>query len=872
MQCPRCATEVKTGAKFCPKCGAGLPSWTGRLINGDVLIERYKVVRPLARGGMGAVYLAQDMRLGDAPVALKEMVAYHRQGDTAAWQQAISEFRREAALLARLSHPNLPKVIDQFEHNENEFLVMEYIEGRTLRAEMEQHNGIVPTATALKWFHELAGVLGYLHRQNPPIIYRDLKPANVMLRNDGRITLIDFGIARLYKAGQTGDTAVYGTPGYAPPEQYGFGQTDARSDVYSLAMLMHEILTREDPINRGTSRPMDLAAARPDLPAHMAAAIHRAMANDADSRFQSMNEFVAAMDDKPETVILAPSNTAHQAAMQAPSLASPPQRRGRSLMLWGSLIGFAMTLFGFLAWYLLQKDDPVVNTPTSVPATSAITQASPVVETPAITPVPTPQIAPAPPSMKTVIGQTYWLGSANGSPDEQPAGQGFVKTFYLDRTEITNAQYQACVTAGDCTPPADRASLTRPDYYDNPEFAEFPVINVTWEQAKTYCAAQGQRLPTEAEWERAARGTDQRNYPWGDAWDVSKLNVWGGGKGGDTVQVGSFADGASPDGLLDMAGNVAEWTSSLDFSYPYNSGDGREVPTAYGARIIRGSFNGDDPFNARVSKRERRQPTEYANNVGFRCATSEGYKPVGMDLIPAGTWTMGLTQAELDQVKAKYGWEGLINEQPATVITTSAFFLDRTEVTNGAYAEFVAATQHKIPQNPYDPVGLSVWLPDGTFPISITDHPVVNVTWDDAVAYCAWRGKRLPTEAEWERAARGDDGRIWAWGNDWRDDAANTKESNRGITVPVGTLDGAGPYGTQDLGGNVWEWTSSVALPYPYNPTDGRESPNERRGRTMRGGSWLDDKLAAHTTGRNSFQPDGTNVNIGFRCAQSVEK
>src|SRR5687768_17168315 len=140
MQCPRCATNVKDGAKFCPACGAGIPSWTGRLVKGDVLIDRYKVIRPLARGGMGAVYLATDNRLGDAPVALKEMTLSHAPGDTKAWERAISDFHREAALLARLSHPNLPRVIDQFQIDDNQFLAMEYVEGRTLRAELESRN------------------------------------------------------------------------------------------------------------------------------------------------------------------------------------------------------------------------------------------------------------------------------------------------------------------------------------------------------------------------------------------------------------------------------------------------------------------------------------------------------------------------------------------------------------------------------------------------------------------------------------------------------------------------------------------------------------------------------------------------------------
>ncbi|HEY1012299.1 MAG TPA: protein kinase, partial [Herpetosiphonaceae bacterium] len=295
MQCPRCNAIVKEGIKFCPACGGGLPSWTGRLKAGDVLAERYKVERPLARGGMGAVYLASDMRLGDAPVALKEMTLHHAPGDTETWQRAVEEFRREASLLARLSHPNLPHVIDQFEANGNQFLVMELIDGRTLRAELESRSAPVPLGEALDWFRQLASVLSYLHGQASPIIYRDLKPANIMLRPDGRVTLIDFGIARLYKPGQSGDTSVYGTPGYAPPEQYGLGQTDARSDVYSLAMVLHEVLTGHDPARRKNVRPALVHEARPDVPEHLGQALNRALALEPDERFASVNELAEAM-------------------------------------------------------------------------------------------------------------------------------------------------------------------------------------------------------------------------------------------------------------------------------------------------------------------------------------------------------------------------------------------------------------------------------------------------------------------------------------------------------------------------------------------------------------------------------------------------
>ncbi|MBA3469118.1 MAG: SUMF1/EgtB/PvdO family nonheme iron enzyme [Herpetosiphonaceae bacterium] len=885
MQCPRCATNVKDGAKFCPACGAGIPSWTGRLVKDDVLISRYRVIRPLARGGMGAVYLATDNRLGDAPVALKEMMLSHAPGDTKAWEQAISDFHREAALLARLSHPNLPRVIDQFQIDDNQFLAMEYVEGRTLRAEMESRTEPIPLELALSWFHQLASVLGYLHAQDPPIIYRDLKPTNVMIRTDERIALIDFGIARLYKPGQAGDTAIYGTPGYAPPEQYGIGQTDARSDVYSLAMVFHEMLTRFDPVRRTSNRPPLANTLRPDVPFHVAQAIHRALANEADERFQTIKQFVAAVDQPAtvatvDTVMIAQPKSQVYAETAATSLidsqAPPRPRPGRRGLVLGG-IGIAGLLLALGLMFVLRNQntaDPAAtmisqSVPSASPAdATATTVAKVATPTP---PLATPTLGPAPPGMVGIIAGTYTLGSDAGPPDEQPIHSISVNTFYLDRTEVTVGDYRRCVEDGQCTPPTDRSSLTHPDYFDNPEFAAYPVINVTWDQARTYCQAQGRRLPTELEWESAARGTEGRVYPWGDEWDPSRLNIWGSGQDGDVLAPGAFPAGATPEGLLDLAGNVAEWTSTLDQTYPYSANDGRELANQYGPRIVRGSFNGSNAINARAAARNRRQPNEFANNLGFRCVTNSFYVPAGMDYIPGGTWTLGVSEEDSRAIAATYEFSDTVNYQPANVITTTEFYLDHTEVTNAAYAAFVSATNHPLPRNSFDPVGLAVWNDDGTIPVTRTDHPVVNVTWADATAYCTWAGKRLPTEAEWERAARGDGGRLWPWGREWDTAKANTKESLLQTTTAAGTYPaGAGPYGTLDLAGNVWEWTNSLNRPYPYRADDGRESATDGGGRVLRGGSWFDEQPASLSSLRNSLLPNLANTNVGFRCAQDL--
>ncbi|HEY1012293.1 MAG TPA: SUMF1/EgtB/PvdO family nonheme iron enzyme, partial [Herpetosiphonaceae bacterium] len=485
----------------------------------------------------------------------------------------------------------------------------------------------------------------------------------------------------------------------------------------------------------------------------------------------------------------------------------------------------------------------------------------------------TPLPLPPPPGMVPVPAGEFVMGSNDSVPDEWPEGKGYLALFYIDRAEATNAQYQRCVDDGRCTPPLKLASATHTAYYTNPFYAEYPVVNIDWTQARAYCEAQGKRLPTEAEWEKAARGPDGLIYPWGNTWDNGLLNAWGAGDGGDTQAVGSFPEGASFYGALDMVGNVWEWTSSLDVPYPYNATDGREIPSDPRLRIIRGGAWGRDARNARAPDRDRRAPTEFNDNLGVRCATTQPYQPAGMDFIPAGSWVMGAPDDRLAAWKAQFGWDGLTNEQPTTAISMPAFYLDRTEVTNAQYSAFISATGHPLPLNAFDPVGLAAWNADGTFPLSLTDHPVVNVTWADADAYCAWRAKRLPTEAEWERAAKGDGQPTWPWGDQWNLENANIAESGRGTTAPVGTHPGgAGPYGTLDLAGNVWEWTSTIYRPYPYDPADGREDAASENPRVLRGGSWLDDRRAVHGSGRNSFQSTLSNNNVGFRCALDAPK
>ncbi len=190
--------------------------------------------------------MAKDSQFGDRLVAIKEMIQRNLKPEEVV--EATEAFKREALMLASLTHPNLPSIYDYFTEGGRWYLVMSYIEGETLEAYVKHVPGeCLPVEKVLQIGSQLAAVLSYLHTRKPPIIFRDLKPANIMRIPDGQIYLIDFGIARLFKQGQTRDTAALGSPGYAAPEQYGRAQTTPQTDVYSLGATLHQLLTGIDP-------------------------------------------------------------------------------------------------------------------------------------------------------------------------------------------------------------------------------------------------------------------------------------------------------------------------------------------------------------------------------------------------------------------------------------------------------------------------------------------------------------------------------------------------------------------------------------------------------------------------------------------------
>jgi formylglycine-generating enzyme required for sulfatase activity len=386
--------------------------------------------------------------------------------------------------------------------------------------------------------------------------------------------------------------------------------------------------------------------------------------------------------------------------------------------------------------------------------------------------------------------------------DETPRRVVRLEPFCLSRTPVTNAQYRTF------------AKTTGAD--------DIPVTYVSHGEALAFCDWAGVRLPSEDEWEASARGGGDRLWPWGDVPPHATRAVFAGPIGG-IAPVGSRPQGASPHGLLDLAGNVCEWVAEPG--------------------VVRGGSYVDGADDLRCSHRLPMHPASRGPYVGFRVAAGVEPSRVAFDWVelPGGEYAVG---RDADS----YAGPVRADELPQHVVHLPAFELSRTPVTVGQYRAFAPPP---VPG------------PD--------DDPVTYVTWFDAQAFCAWAGGRLPTEPEWEKAARGADARRFPWGNEEDETRALVGVGlKEGSPEPVGSRPlGAGPYGMLDLAGNVWEWVSSAYAPYPYDPADGREDPETGDERVLRGGAYASPGLDyARCAMRSRSRPERRQGHIGFRVAR----
>lgn len=314
------------------------------LESGECLQQRYRILQRIGGGGMGTVYLAEDERLEGRRCAIKEMSPAVLASEDREW--SIEAFRQEAQLLAQLRHPGLTAVTDFFPDSGNWYLVMDYVAGETLEERLSKQPGRRFTVDeALRVTQQLLDVLIYLHSQPSQVIFRDLKPSNVMCTPDGTIKLIDFGIARFFKPGKAQDTALLGTPGYAAPEQFGrMGQTDTRTDIYGLGVLLHQMVTGFDPSAVASPFPVpDPRIAMPSTPLRIAQVIQRATQLRPELRYTSVAEMQSELFPAPSSFVPYTSTRVMPQSAGVPPRVEQP-KRGMS----GIWLGLGVAALGAL--------------------------------------------------------------------------------------------------------------------------------------------------------------------------------------------------------------------------------------------------------------------------------------------------------------------------------------------------------------------------------------------------------------------------------------------------------------------------------------------------------------------------------------------
>lgn len=327
------------------------------LKNEEVLRGRYKIRERIGEGGMGSIYLADDMRLKGRQCALKEVEYDHALPENIR-EEAREQFLREATILARLDHPNLPKVSDFFSNGPRDYLVMDYVPGRDLRSmllEARRNKKFLPEKEVLAWAEQISNALTFLHSQDPPIVHRDIKPSNLKLMPNGLIKLVDFGLVKILAPEEVTITIIQGqgTALYTPLEQYGGSDahTDIRSDIYSIGATLYHLLANAPPAaaRKRFLAPESLTPLRqlnPSLSPRTEKAIMWAMSMHPDERPHTVNEFKQALLGYRET----PTLPIFSSRLKLPSqsvmdyLAHPPE----AALAWSAAVLFLLSLLATL--------------------------------------------------------------------------------------------------------------------------------------------------------------------------------------------------------------------------------------------------------------------------------------------------------------------------------------------------------------------------------------------------------------------------------------------------------------------------------------------------------------------------------------------
>lgn len=743
-ECPVCRRCYPDEVNHCPQDGdETTPSLTGE----PTLDARYLLERRLGQGGMGVVFQARHIFLKTShaiKVILPDLVGND--------PMLTTRFRQEALAAAAIRHPNIIAVTDfGVVRGTMPFLVMEFVKGRSLQ-DILAKEGAMPPQRAWEFISAIAAGVGAAHRQN--IVHRDLKPLNIMVQDDVPIPegvkILDFGLAKI-KSGellgsfvQAQTSGLMGSPFYMAPEQWSDEEPDARADIYSLGVILYQMLSGEVPFKGSsipsimkkhlTLQPPSFQSMGISVPPAIEAVVRHALEKEVEARIDSIPNFLrelhAALNSSPVV-----------AAALRKTIAMDPNRT------------------------IASTTQPEIKKTSDLTATQ-------------------PPVAPET-NYNTSLGSLAAVSDAQ--LEKKIDGEVQRKQREEEDRDRREKEHQEkfermALQAKELEDRLERLSGSMPPALD-PE-----VTRV-------------QGTATNRQWVA------------------------------DSVPGGSVGPGKQM--IVDLS--------------PKRKGP---PPLLYIGAAVFVLFLAGVGITAYMMMRPGARPADPTPTP-----TPVAPPKAKADVLPidGGTFLMGRKN-------------GLLQETPAHAVTVQSFLMDRTEVTNTEYADFVREAHYRAPAHWIEnkpAFGQELW-------------PVVNVSWDDANAFAAWRSKRdgvayrLPTEQEWEYAARnGEQSDLYPWGPDWKDKVAVVKDAT---PQSVGSRpEGKNKWGVFDLIGNVWEWTSSKVSVYPGNPTKIPASAQDWV--SIRGGCYVSDPTKADTPVTaclREFVPPSTRTTLlGFRLVRN---
>jgi formylglycine-generating enzyme required for sulfatase activity len=900
----------------------------------------FRILEILGHGGMGVVFQGEDPKLG-RKVAIKAMLPHLAQS-----KSSHERFLREAKAAAALEHDHIVTIHHVGEDRGAPFIVMPFLQGEPLDARLKRRK-VLAIPEVIRIGRETAKGLAAAHKRG--LIHRDIKPANLWLEGEeGRVKILDFGLARATsETGLTQTGAIIGTPQYMAPEQAaGRKNIDHRCDLFSLGCVLYRMCTGRVPFEGedtlaiisalAMEQPKEPSKVKKEVPAELSNLIMHLLAKKPEDRPQSAQEVVDALAE------LSGKDTAQQATlpMAAPkggktTLLRPPKSSAsrRRLVVAAALVLLAGV--GGLAIFLGSgKTDPNKQTENKG-------------QQPAL-----PGDGTLPPTFTNNLGMEFVLvpkgkflmGGGDGKPGTKEVE--IAHDFYLGKYEVTQEEWEKVM--GNNPSFYSRTNIAGKEVIKripDGDLKRFPVEAVSWDDAQLFLeelnkrekqAGWAYRLPMDAEWEYACRGGQSTKLA--NSFDFylekptnhlqpEQANFEHGKGLKRPCKVGSYKPNRL--GLYDMHGNVMEWCqdefkddkgASLrairggSFLHPsvvaWAGRRGGFLPpmrsTDFGLRLARVPIGKEIvkiPAEVKKPPLEAKPPPTFTNSLGMEFV-----------LVPAGEFRMGSDDPQAQD-----------REKPAHLVRiTRPFYIGKYPVTVADFTRFAEATKH-VTTGETMKNGYAGWgIKDGTLKQvngihwknpgfeQKPQHPAVMVSPIDALAYCQWAasktGKklRLPTEAEWEYAARGPKNFKYPWGNDWNGTLANhadrtlrgtgltfrhtdldqslrypgyerndsDKESDGyAYTSPAGILKNASWCGAFDMAGNAWQWCSDCRDDKYYASSPTNDPPGASTGLTARrGGSWLNDSVTCRSTQRFAGNPDERDTMTGFRIVMEAPK